>query len=139
MNEFWNEYWKNYNKYMKMFLREMEEINSFTKVKYVNPSSFVYPSFEVDDEVDEIVDNYNSPAPKVSPGGGKFTIENCKKSPIVRIEMKKGYNPSSYYMVVDRYDNKSISGYRVVCEEGRVKFKAMSVEYKDISFIECAF
>ena len=134
MNNFWNEYWKTYNKYMKMFIRDMEEINSYTNVKYVDPSNFVYPYFDIDDE---IVDNV--PAPKVSPGGGKFTIENCKKSPIVRVEMKKGYNPSSYYMVVDRYDNRSISGYRIVYDNGKIKFKAMSVEYKDISFIECAF
>lgn len=53
--------------------------------------------------------------------------------------MKKGYNPSNYYMVVDKYDNRSISGYRIVCDNGKIKFKSMSVEYKDISFIECAF
>ena len=77
--------------------------------------------------------------PSVSPGGGQFAINNSKKVAIVRIRMRQGFNPSNFYLVVDSFDNRSIQGYRIACNDGRVRFVAMSVEYRNIDFIECAF
>ena len=58
---------------------------------------------------------------------------------IVRIEMRRGFTPSSFFMVVDRADNRSIQGFRIACESGRIRFVPMAVEYRNINFIECAF
>lgn len=55
-----------------------------------------------------------TPTPFISPGGGQF-------------------------MVVDRADNRSIQGFRIACEGGRIRFVPMAVDYRNINFIECAF
>lgn len=80
-----------------------------------------------------------SPTPFISPGGGQFTINNCRRMAIVRIEMRRGFNPSNFFMVVDRADRRSIQGFRIACESGRIRFIPMAVEYRNINFIECAF
>ena len=80
-----------------------------------------------------------SPTPFISPGGGQFTINNCRRMAIVRIVMRRGFNPSEFFLVVDRADNRSIQGFRIACEGGRVRFVPMAVEYRNINFIECAF
>ncbi len=79
------------------------------------------------------------PGPAISPGGGQFTINNCKKMSVVRIVMRSGFNPSSFYMLVDRTDRRSIQGYRIAHSDGRIRFVPMSVEYRNINFIECVF
>ena len=76
------------------------------------------------------------PKPQISPGGGQFTINNCKRMAVV---MRGGFNPSNFYMLVENADRRSIQGYRISCNEGRVRFVAMSVEYRNINFIECVF
>ena len=80
-----------------------------------------------------------SPTPFISPGGGQFTINNCRRMAIVRIVMRRGFNPSEFFLVVDRADRRSIQGFRIACEGGRVRFVPMAVEYRNINFIECAF
>lgn len=80
-----------------------------------------------------------SPTPFISPGGGQFTINNCRRMAIVRIVMRRGFNPSEFFLVVDRADNRSIQGFRIACEGGRVRFIPMAVEYRNINLIECAF
>ena len=80
-----------------------------------------------------------TPTPFISPGGGQFTINNCRRMAIVRIVMRRGFNPSELFMVVDRADNRSIQGFRIACEGGRIRFVPMAVEYRNINFIECAF
>ena len=80
-----------------------------------------------------------SPTPFISQGGGQFTINNCRRRAIVRIVMRRGFNPSEFFMVVDRADNRSIQGFRIACEGGRIRFVPMAVEYRNINFIECAF
>ena len=42
-------------------------------------------------------------------------------------------------MVVDRVDRRSIQGFRIACESGRIRFVLMAVEYRNINLIECAF
>ena len=76
--------------------------------------------------------------PFISPGGGQFTINNCRRRAIVRIVMRRGFNPSEFFLVVDRADNRSIQGHRIDCQGGRIRFVPMSVEYRNINFIECA-
>lgn len=83
--------------------------------------------------------NEQSPTPFISPGGGQFTINNCKKMAVVRIEMRRGFNPSNFFMLVDSSDRRSIQGFRIACESGRIRFIPMSVEYRNINLIECAF
>lgn len=80
-----------------------------------------------------------TPTPFISPGGGQFTINNCRRMAIVRIVMRRGFNPSEFFMVVDRADNRSIQGFRIACEGGRIRFVPMAVDYRNINFIECAF
>ena len=81
----------------------------------------------------------SNPTPFISPGGGQFTINNCKRMAIVRIEMRRGFNPSNFYMIVDRADNRSIQGFRIACEGSRIRFVPMAVEYRNINLVECAF
>ena len=80
-----------------------------------------------------------SPTPFISPGGGQFTINNCRRMAIVRIEMRRVFNPSNFFMIVDKADRRSIQGFRIACESGRIRFIPMAVEYRNINFIECAF
>lgn len=80
-----------------------------------------------------------SPTPFISPGGGQFTINNCRRMAIVRIEMRRGFNPSNFFMIVDRSDRRSIQGFRIACEGSRIRFVPMAVEYRNINVIECAF
>ena len=79
------------------------------------------------------------PGPAISPGGGQFTLNNCRKMAIVRVVMRGGFNPSNFYMVVENADRRSIQGYRIDCNQGRIRFVSMSVEYRNINFIECVF
>ena len=79
-----------------------------------------------------------SPEPFVSPGGGQFTINNCRRMAVVRIEARRGFNPQNFYMIVDRADRRSIQGYRIACENNRIRFVPMAIEYRNINVIECA-
>ena len=80
-----------------------------------------------------------TPTPFISPGGGQFTINNCRRMAIVRIVMRRGFTPSEFHLIVDRADNRSIQGFRIACEGGRIRFVQMAVDYRNINFIECAF
>jgi hypothetical protein len=80
-----------------------------------------------------------TPTPFISPGGGQFTINNCRRMAIVRIVMRRGFTPSEFHLIVDRADNRSIQGFRIACEGGRIRFVPMAVDYRNINFIECAF
>lgn len=80
-----------------------------------------------------------TPTPFISPGGGQFTINNCRRMAIVRIVMRRGFIPSEFHLIVDRADNRSIQGFRIACEGGRIRFVPMAVDYRNINFIECAF
>ena len=80
-----------------------------------------------------------TPTPFISPGGGQFTINNCRRMAIVRIVMRRGFTPSEVQWIVDRADNRSIQGFRIACEGGRIRFVPMAVDYRNINFIECAF
>ena len=79
------------------------------------------------------------PNPFAPPGGGQFTINNCRRMAIVRIVMRRGFTPSEFHLIVDRADNRSIQGFRIACEGGRIRFVPMAVDYRNINFIECAF
>lgn len=81
---------------------------------------------------------FTSPGPFVSPGGGQFTINNCRRMAVVRIEARRGFNPQNFYMIVDRADRRSIQGYRIACENNRIRFVPMAIEYRNINVIECA-
>ena len=80
-----------------------------------------------------------TPTPFISPGGGQFTINNCRRMAIVRIVMRRGFTPSEFHLIVDGADNRSIQGFRIACEGGRIRFVPMAVDYRNINFIECAF
>ena len=80
-----------------------------------------------------------TPTPFISPGGGQFTINNCRRMAIVRIVMRRGFTPSEFHLIVDRADNRSIQGFRIACEGGRIRFVPMAVDYRNINFMECAF
>ena len=80
-----------------------------------------------------------TPTPFISPGGGQFTINNCRRMAIVKIVMRRGFTPSEFHLIVDRADNRSIQGFRIACEGGRIRFVPMAVDYRNINFIECAF
>ena len=79
------------------------------------------------------------PTPFISPGGGQFTINNCRRIAIVRVVMRRGFSPLEFFLIVDRADRRSIQGFRIACEGGRIRFVPMAVEYRNINFIECAF
>ena len=161
---YWQEYWNNYYKFMAVYLSELQNAypNEDITNKYVEAANLFEPPMPIeslencvqyDDE-----DDYNpsqegnnpspfifpggspSPAPTISPGDGQFTINNCRRMAIVRIEMRRGFNPSNFFMIVDKADNRSIQGFRIACESGgRIRFVPMAVEYRNINVIECAF
>ena len=80
-----------------------------------------------------------TPPQLISPEEGQFTINNCRRMAIVRIVMRRGFTPSEFHLIVDRADNRSIQGFRIACEGGRIRFVPMAVDYRNINFIECAF
>ena len=104
-----------------------------------SPNPFSAPSGGQSPASFSAPNNEQSPTPFISPGGGQFTINNCKKMAVVRIEMRRGFNPSNFFMLVDSSDRRSIQGFRIACESGRFRFIPMSVEYRNINLIECAF
>jgi hypothetical protein len=104
-----------------------------------NPSPFTVPGGGQNPNPFTLPGGGQNPTPFISPGGGQFTINNCRRMAIVRIEMRRGFNPSNFFMVVDRADRRSIQGFRIACESGRIRFVPMAVEYRNINFIECAF
>lgn len=157
--DYWEEYWENY-------LRKLQDAypNEDATGKYVEGDNLCVPTMYFED-YESYDDSYNvlekdddsprfmfpggspstpsggqSPAPMISPGGGQFTINNCRRMAIVRIDMRRGFNPSNFFMVVDRADSRSIRGFRIACESGgRIRFVPMAVEYRNINVIECAF
>ena len=166
---YWQEYWHNYCKFMAVYLTELQNAYPDADIKneYVEVANLFepampleyYENFDEYEDIDNDPERENdppigvqsiapfifpgggqqSPTPFISPGGGKFTINNCRRMAIVRIEMRRGFTPSSFFMVVDRADNRSIQGFRIACESGRIRFVPMAVEYRNINFIECAF
>ncbi|WP_155484374.1 hypothetical protein [Paraclostridium sordellii] len=166
---YWQEYWDNYCKFMAVYLTELQNAYPDADIKneYVEVANLFepampleyYENFDEYEDIDNDPERENdppigvqsiapfifpgggqqSPTPFISPGGGKFTINNCRRMAIVRIEMRRGFTPSSFFMVVDRADNRSIQGFRIACESGRIRFVPMAVEYRNINFIECAF
>ena len=98
-----------------------------------SPNPFSAPSGGQSPASFSAPNNEQSPTPFISPGGGQFTINNCKKMAVVRIEMRRGFNPSNFFMLVDSSDRRSIQGFRIACESGRIRFIPMSVEYRNIN------
>ena len=80
-----------------------------------------------------------TPESFISPGGGQFTINNCKKVSLVRIEMRRGFNPNTFYMLVDSADRSSIQGFRIACQNNQIRFIPMALDYRNINVIECVF
>ncbi len=105
-----------------------------------NPSPFIFPGGGSSNFPFLPPGGGPSPAPAISPGAGQFTINNCRRMAIVRMEMRRGFIPSSFFMVVDRADSRSIRGFRIACEAGgRIRFVPIAVEYRNINVIEFAF
>lgn len=80
-----------------------------------------------------------TPESFISPGGGQFTINNCRRMAVVRIEMRRGFNPNNFHMLVDRADRRSIQGFRIACQNNQIRFIPMAVDYRNINVIECVF
>lgn len=166
---YWQEYWDNYYKFMVVYLGELQNVypDADVKSEYLEIADLFEPSIrpEYYDYNDVYDDEGNdpplpftqpsgmqspapfthpgvgqAPTPFISPGGGQFTINSCRRMAIVRIVMRRGlFNPSKFFMVVDRADRRSIQGFRIACEGGRIRFVPMAVEYRNINLIECAF
>lgn len=110
---YWQEYWNNYYKFMAVYLSELQNAypNEDITNKYVEAANLFEPSMPL-----ESLENY------------------------VQYDDEDDYNPSSFFMIVDRADNRSIQGFRIACESGgRIRFVPMAVEYRNINVIECAF
>lgn len=164
-NNYWKDYWDAYYNFMDFYLEQLKRMYNDEDIekRYIEVAKLFEPSIRPNGYVPPFLKPGNQgpgpviipfplPAPgkpqmpppkpgqpQISPGGGQFTINNCKKMAVVRIVMRGGFNPSNFYMLVESYDNRSIQGYRISCNDGRVRFVAMSVEYRDINFIECVF
>ncbi|WP_195940130.1 hypothetical protein [Romboutsia sp. 1001713B170131_170501_G6] len=157
---YWQDYWENYYKFMAVYLRELQNAypDADIKSEYVEVANLFEPPMSLEDyeDYDEYddgntyaqIDNNpfftspgggQSPTPFISPGGGQFTINNCRRMAVVRIVMRRGFTPSNFFMLVDRADRRSIQGFRIACEAGRIRFVPMAVEYRNINLIECAF
>lgn len=80
-----------------------------------------------------------APESFISPDGGQFTINNCRKMAVVRIEMRREFNPNNFHMLVDRADRSSIQGFRIACQNNQIRFIPMALDYRNINVIECVF
>lgn len=80
-----------------------------------------------------------APESFISPDGGQFTINNCRKMAVVRIEMRREFNPNNFHMLVDRADRRSIQGFRIACQNNQIRFIPMALDYRNINVIECVF
>ena len=80
-----------------------------------------------------------TPESFISPGGGQFTINNCRRMAVVRIEMRREFNPNNFHMLVDRADRRSIQGFRIACQNNQIRFIPMALDYRNINVIECVF
>lgn len=159
---YWQEYWESYFNFMALYLSELRNRYPNTDIKheYTEVAKLFEPSmppeyYEIYDEYDEGGENNNlpedndppatqpgggqTPNPFILPGGVQFPINNCRRMAIVRIVMRRGFTPSEFHLIVDRADNRSIQGFRIACEGGRIRFVPMAVDYRNINFIECAF
>ena len=76
------------------------------------------------------------PNPFAPPGGGQPSNPNAQPG---GGQTPTPFIPSEFHLIVDRADNRSIQGFRIACEGGRIRFVPMAVEYRNINFIECAF
>ena len=146
--DYWQEYWENYYKFMAVYLRELQNAypNEDITNEYVEVANLFAPSMPLEYDDDGGYNYAQNPpgggqsaTPFISPGGGQFTINNCRRMAVVRIEMRRGFNPQNFFMLVDRADRRSIQGFRIACEGGRIRFIPMAVEYRNINFIECVF
>ena len=167
-NDYWKEYWDSYYSFMDFYINELQKIYPDEEIeeRYVEVAKLFEPSVRPSGYIPPFIQPGGGPViipippfiqpgwpggpgpviqppgqsqPQISPGGGQFTINNCKKVSIVRIVMRSGFNPSNFYMVVESSDRISIQGYRISCNDGRIRFVPMSVEYRNINFIECVF
>ena len=159
---YWQEYWESYFNFMALYLSELRNRYPNTDIKheYTEVAKLFEPSmppeyYEIYDEYDEGGENNNlpedndppatqpgggqTPNPFILPGGVQFPNPNCRRMAIVRIVMRRGFTPSEFHLIVDRADNRSIQGFRIACEGGRIRFVPMAVDYRNINFIECAF
>lgn len=80
-----------------------------------------------------------APESFISPDGGQFTINNCRRMAVVRIEMRREFNPNNFHMLVDRADRRSIEGFRIACQNNQIRFIPMALDYRNINVIECVF
>ena len=80
-----------------------------------------------------------APESFISPDGGQFTINNCRKMAVVRIEMRREFNPNNFHMLVDSADRSSIQGFRIACQNNQIRFIPMALDYRNINVIECVF
>ena len=80
-----------------------------------------------------------APESFISPDGGQFTINNCRRMAVVRIEMRREFNPNNFHMLVDRADRRSIQGFRIACQNNQIRFIPMALDYRNINVIECVF
>ena len=80
-----------------------------------------------------------TPETFISPDGGQFTINNCRRMAVVRIEMRREFNPNNFHMLVDRADRRSIQGFRIACQNNQIRFIPMALDYRNINVIECVF
>ena len=140
---YWKEYWESYCKFMALYLRELQNAypDADIKEEYLEAANLFEPTMplDVNDPPFPLPGMGTPTTPFISPGSGQFTINNCRRMAIVRIVMRRGFSPSEFFMVVDRADNRSIRGFRIACEAGRIRFIPMAVEYRNINVIECAF
>jgi hypothetical protein len=149
---YWQEYLENYNNFMAMYLRELQnsDPNQDIAKEYLDVANFLAPPMQFEDEFDFDPDEFSfaqqqvpqqqAPGTFISPGGGLFTLQNCRRMPIVNITMRRGFTPSRFYLVVSRFDLRSISGHRIECDSsGNIRFRAITVELRNINVMECAF
>ena len=173
-NNYWNEYWDSYYKFMDFYINELKNLCEDEDIddRYIEVAKIFEPTVRPNGYIPPFIQpggpgpiiipippfiqpgqpgqpggpgpvmpppGQGQPQPQISPGGGQFTINNCKRMAVVRVVMRRGFNPSNFYMLVESSDRRSIQGYRIACNEGRIRFVAMSVEYRNINFIECVF
>ncbi len=166
-NNYWEEYWDSYYKFMDFYINQLQNVypDEDIEERYTEVAELFEPSVRPPGYIPLIIQpggqgpggpgpgpGPGGPGPGpgpgmppggqgpfISPGGGQFTINNCKKMSVVRVVMRSGFNPSNFYMLVESADRRSIQGYRIAYNEGRIRFVSMSVEYRNINFIECVF
>lgn len=65
-----------------------------------------------------------------------YKLDLNLKNLFLIIVMIRNFNPSEFFMIVDKADNQSISRFKIACENRRIRFRAIYIDFIDIQLLK---